>query len=186
MLETHSNRLSVNLKLLIRFFSKIKIDPNVSFNGVPCWLWTAGKDKNGYAKFSPAHSETVRAQRFVYETFVAIIDPPELTTDHLCRVKPCVNPVHLEAVTGRVNTLRSNNPFAQNARRTHCKHGHEFTPENTYYAPGRPNRRLCKQCQRQYDHDHPRDRAAYQREQRRLHPERFRGYRKKYQGSKNV
>jgi hypothetical protein len=29
-------------------------------------------------------------------------------------------------------------------RRTHCNYGHEFTPENTYYAPGRP--RACRQC----------------------------------------
>lgn len=36
-----------------------------------------------------------------------------------------------------------------NAVKTHCKHGHEFTPENTYVSPKKPNSRLCKECRRQ-------------------------------------
>lgn len=31
--------------------------------------------------------------------------------------------------------------------RTHCKQGHEFTPENTYNQP-MPKRRVCRECQR--------------------------------------
>lgn len=31
---------------------------------------------------------------------------------------------------------------------THCRHGHEFTPENTYIAPSRPRERMCRECMR--------------------------------------
>jgi HNH endonuclease/NUMOD4 motif len=35
-----------------------------------------------------------------------------------------------------------------NASKTHCDHGHEFTPENTGERPDRPGARVCKKCQR--------------------------------------
>ena len=33
-----------------------------------------------------------------------------------------------------------------NASRSHCKRGHEFTPENTYRSPSTPNQRCCRAC----------------------------------------
>ena len=30
--------------------------------------------------------------------------------------------------------------------RTHCPHGHEYTPENTYYGKNHPTDKRCKQC----------------------------------------
>jgi hypothetical protein len=65
--------------------------------------------------------------------------------DHLCRVRGCVNPDHLEVVTGATNTLRGISSPAINARKTHCRRGHEFTPENTYIDRGS---RRCKACRR--------------------------------------
>ena len=38
-----------------------------------------------------------------------------------------------------------------NARKTHCDHDHEFTPENTYERPDRPGTRTCLQCQRDHN-----------------------------------
>jgi hypothetical protein len=32
------------------------------------------------------------------------------------------------------------------ANKTHCPSGHEYTPENTYRAPGSPNKRNCRRC----------------------------------------
>ena len=77
----------------------------------------------------------------VYALLVGEI-PAGLELDHLCRVRECVNPQHLEAVTHHENMLRS-----REATKTHCKHGHEFTPENTYtYQRGVGIQRCCKTC----------------------------------------
>jgi len=77
--------------------------------------------------------------------------PDGLELDHLCRNRRCVNPVHLEPVTPIVNMRRGVSPFALNARKTHCKRGHEFTAESTYLTPdgrGRQCRVCCKEKMR--------------------------------------
>ncbi len=58
--------------------------------------------------------------------------PSGLTLDHLCRVRNCVNPAHLEPVTHRENTLRGDGVTAINARKTSCHRGHPFAGENLY------------------------------------------------------
>jgi hypothetical protein len=65
----------------------------------------------------------------------------------LCRVRNCVNPAHLEAVTFHENIGRGLSPQVLNSRKTHCKRGHEFTLANTYvsFYRGRPRRR-CRAC----------------------------------------
>lgn len=103
-----------------------------------CWVWTGGLSR-GYGKFFGKG-----AHRYAYEALVGPI-PEGLQLDHLCRNPPCVNPAHLEPVTPRVNTLRGVGPQALNARKTHCKRGHEFTAENTYKNQGQ---RICRQCSR--------------------------------------
>lgn len=68
-----------------------------------------------------------------------------------CPHRRCINPDHLEAVTQRENVLRSTKTIAgQNARKTHCPMGHEFTPENTYVwgQSGGRVARACKTCHR--------------------------------------
>jgi hypothetical protein len=128
---------------LRRFWAKVnKTGP--LWNGTPCWLWTARCDTGGYGRFrvdgkdSPAH-------RIAYILCIEEI-PVGLELDHLCRVHPCVNPIHLEAVTHQENTQRGN-AGAYLAARTHCLRGHPYSPENTYYARSRLNR-MCRICRR--------------------------------------
>lgn len=71
--------------------------------------------------------------------------PDGLQIDHLCRNRACVNPEHLEPVTCRENLLRGETIVAQQARQTHCKRGHEFTPENIEWQR---RKRSCKTCRR--------------------------------------
>src|SRR5262245_49530249 len=51
------------------------------------------------------------------------------------------------------------NSYDRNSEKTHCKHGHEFTPENTYWTTstnGNP-RRQCKTCVARVGQERQRD-----------------------------
>lgn len=108
-----------------------------------CWLWTAGKDRCGYGRFGVKGRNRL-AHRVVYELAVGQI-PQGLTLDHRCKTRHCVNPGHLDPISLRENILRGDGVGVVNAARTHCAHGHEFTPENTYVARGK---RHCRECGR--------------------------------------
>lgn len=71
-----------------------------------CWLWNGAKTKPGYGKMYCHQTKSVEgAHRVAYALFVGPI-PSGLDLDHLCRVRGCVNPAHLEPVTRSVNVLR--------------------------------------------------------------------------------
>ena len=135
-----------------RFWSKVDFNCPVPEHRPelgPCWLWT-GALTWGYGRFKDKLGERadVRAHRYVYEFCMGPI-PEGLTLDHLCRVRHCQHPWHLEPVTQRVNTLRGVGPTAQRARQTHCIHGHLFDEANTYYrTPAAEGLRCCRACRR--------------------------------------
>lgn len=120
-----------------RFFAKVnKTDT--------CWLWTGHVSVHGYGKFW-ADGLNLGAHRWSYQYHVGPI-PEGLHLDHLCRVRNCVNPAHLEPVTCQENLRRGETLNAANLRKTHCPKGHPYDAENTYrYSDGR---RACKECNR--------------------------------------
>lgn len=112
-----------------------------------CWLWTGAKNPNGYGVFRGV-DRTHIAHRWAYETFV---EPcPGLDVDHLCRVRNCVNPDHLEAVTRQENLLRGVGLAAQNAAKTHCPQGHLLSGDNL--CGGTPGRK-CKICKNKVERE---------------------------------
>lgn len=115
-----------------------------------CWPWNGSLNTNGYGVINAGgtRGRTLMAHRVAYELIHGPI-PAEMTLDHLCRNRRCVNPLHLEPVTSAVNILRSESPAALNARKTHCAAGHPFDEENTYVRPG--GGRTCRECARQRD-----------------------------------
>lgn len=126
-----------------------------------CWNWVGDRDPAGYGKFSSRRLSSNRAHRYAYEALVGPI-PPGLTIDHLCRNKACVNPDHLEPVTSRINTLRSGNPAAINAAKTHCKRGHELAGRNLIVDKAKGNR-ACRACRTQMEQKRRRSAAALAR-----------------------
>ncbi len=112
----------------------------------PCWMWIAHVNRHrGYGHFNAGGREGY-AHRFAYELLVGPI-PDGLELDHLCRVRHCVNPAHLEPVTRRENVLRGQAPSAYQARQTCCIRGHLFNAENTYIRPDN-GARQCRTCRR--------------------------------------
>ena len=73
--------------------------------GTPCWIWQHAKNHAGYGVTTVSGTSTL-AHRASYQMYVGSI-PLGLQLDHLCRVRACVNPDHLEPVTGTVNVRRS-------------------------------------------------------------------------------
>lgn len=126
--------------------------------GLGCWEWRAARTGGGYG-YIHWDGRTCLAHRVVYELLRGPIDAG-LVIDHLCRNRGCVNPVHLEPVTERVNILRGNSPWALGSKQTHCKRGHPFDEENTYVRPDR-GARVCRACLRpSWDERNARARAA--------------------------
>jgi len=131
---------------LERFFKYVVPEPNSG-----CWLWVGSCALRGYAQF------WLKRQRYAYqvsyEHFKGPI-PNGLELDHLCRTITCVNPAHLEAVTHRENDLRGKGFVAENARKTHCPRGHEYSPENTFWQGPTRSYRGCKECNRRKAFEH--------------------------------
>lgn len=110
-----------------------------------CWLWTGPlRPKDGYGvwRSGPAH-------RAAFLSAGGSI-PDGYQIDHLCRVRNCVNPAHLEAVTPQENIRRSMCPPALNAQKTHCPQGHPYDEVNTYVRVVEDGGRWreCRACHR--------------------------------------
>ena len=116
----------------------------------PCWLWTAALNY-GYGVFCRTGSKTEGAHRISLE-LAGKLPPSPLVPDHLCRVRACVNPDHMEPVTRGANVLRGEGISVRNALVTHCPAGHPYTAENTrHYKTPIGRGRKCRTCHREWE-----------------------------------
>jgi hypothetical protein len=135
-----------------RFMSYVETIPECG-----CWIWTGSTNGDAkhpeydYGKISTGtkrHPKLTYAHRIAYELFRCPI-PEGMDIDHLCRVRLCVNPWHLEPVTFQENMRRGNSGKHQ-AARTHCPQGHPYNPENTMIIAPHGLRksinRMCREC----------------------------------------
>lgn len=112
-----------------------------------CWLWTAGcfgRNQEYGCFYLTGGKKPVPAHRWAYENLVGPI-PDNSVLDHVkerCGNTKCVNPAHLEPVSNKENILRGDSLIAQEARQTHCKHGHPLDDCHV----SKDGRRHCRQC----------------------------------------
>jgi hypothetical protein len=125
---------------LQRLFEKSHPEPNSG-----CWLWIGATSSLGYSTMR-FRGKNHLAHRVSYILHRGEI-PKNQELDHLCRVRCCVNPHHLELVTRRENIMRS--PLSlpnQRRAQTHCIHGHVFDETNT--RVDKAGKRVCRTCVR--------------------------------------
>lgn len=138
----------------LRFWSKVDKNGPLSERRPdlgPCWLWT-GAQANTYGTFSRPSGEAVRAHRWSWESQIGPI-PDGLDIDHLCFVRLCVRPSHLEPVTRLENVLRA---MVYRPVRTHCIRGHELIEVRVR----KDGARLCLVCRRADNRKYMRRRRA--------------------------
>jgi hypothetical protein len=109
-----------------------------------CWPWQGSMNLAGYGCFWIGHN--INAHRAAYLLFVGDLAARE-EVHHKCENRACVNWVkHLQKATSydhRIHLSPAQEGY-KNARKTHCPHGHEFTPQNTLLD--KKNRRRCRAC----------------------------------------
>ncbi len=114
----------------LRIMERVLPEPNSG-----CWLWMGRGHSQGYGRLGESF-----AHRLSYETFKGPI-PEGLQIDHLCRVRLCVNPAHLEAVEWHENWRRGESTSAKQSRQQECVRGHSLTGTNLV-----SNSRGTRQC----------------------------------------
>lgn len=128
-----------------RFWNKVQVNEDTG-----CWEWTAATNGT-YGKWSwkaIGIRGVLLTHRVAYHYLIAEI-PAGAVVRHRCDVPLCVNPAHLELGSQRDNVrdmmTRGRHKTNGFDRKTHCKRGHEFTPENTMRGPRGVGRR-CRTC----------------------------------------
>lgn len=105
-----------------------------------CWLWTGATGPDGYGRSSDDSGAIRLAHRIAYVLSIGPIPDDRPHLDHLCRIRRCVRPDHLEPVTQRVNNQRA-------STKDFCLRRHSLTdPANLYHRPNRPPE--CRECVR--------------------------------------
>jgi hypothetical protein len=136
------------IPLIDRLMKFVSPEPNSG-----CWLWIGSCRPDGYGQIWDGATHMKTAHRVTYEILRGPI-PEGLELDHLCRVRCCVNPWHLEPVAHWENLRRAVYTERRGNKwrlRTHCSNGHLYDPSTIYWRSGKW--RACRICHRDRDRE---------------------------------
>jgi hypothetical protein len=163
------NGILIDARMVERFWSKV--DKNTCLGGVcgchkgigHCWPWTAAVTPQGYGSFSVG-DHTIRLRVSSHCLAFVIQKTPisdGLFVCHICDNRPCARGDHLFQGTpidnaqdmvrkGRHSSITHPECIPRgldhpNRQKTHCPHGHAYTPDNVYII-NHGQSRACKQC----------------------------------------
>lgn len=133
------NDLLDDSRLPASFWSKIEVLPD------GCWQWIAATNADGYGIYW--YKNASRYSHIV--SYSVLVQPiaPGFELDHLCRLRPCAHPLHLEQVTHKENVRRGKLHEVQGGK-MRCPQKHLYDAANTYVNSGR---RFCRQCRADRD-----------------------------------
>lgn len=142
----------MKIRLGERFWSKVNVNgPVHPVLQTRCWEWLGATDDKGYGRFG-LDGHNTRAHRAIYTVYTGEVIPRTTNVCHRCDNPKCVRPTHhffgtnVENNRDRDTKGRCRSGIRER-QKTHCKYGHEFTPENTRVVKeGRG--RNCITCER--------------------------------------
>ena len=108
-----------------------------------CWIWIGARVPDGYGQ-TWRDRRAVRAHRVIFEAVCGPV-PAGLELDHLCHVRRCVNPLHLQPVDRTTNIIRSGAPLSQRNLKGTCRNGLHPWPAASGIRSGK---RTCLECSR--------------------------------------
>lgn len=139
--ELPLERICVTMGQKVRVFGvRARLSAHSRSEG-ECSVWLKVRTKNGYGRMT-VNGQSKLAHRVAWEQFNGPIED-DLTIDHLCKNRACINVAHMRLVTRGENTLAGDTVSGANARKTHCDRGHDLAM-HAYVYKGR--RRLCRIC----------------------------------------
>lgn len=164
----------------ISFFRRVEHDPDTG-----CWNWTGYLNPSGYGQWKSGGIQTL-THRVMYALRYGPIpvqargsmDAP--VVDHVCRNRRCCNPAHLRLISQGENTLCGEANSAKNARKTHCKNGHQLPETKNKFG-----QRVCKICRAAYERART-DVLARALQWQKQNPERRREINKAYRARKKA
>lgn len=119
-----------------------RITKSVVIDEAGCWIWQKGKNQYGYGQIRLDKKRWL-VHRLTYTLFVGEI-PEGMDIDHLCRVRDCCNPSHLEPVDRKTNLVRGEHPNMQAHREGRCARGHVVNADTA--SPRSDGRLKCREC----------------------------------------
>lgn len=109
-----------------------------------CWEWQGPRTSQGYGQFKSFGEQLAHRVSFILHIGPL---PKDACVLHRCDNPPCVNPEHFFLGNRDVNNkdrAAKGRTVVFHSLKTHCKHGHEFDKENTYFRPA--GTRGCRKC----------------------------------------
>ena len=129
-----------------------------------CTVWIGSTNNKGYGLIK-SDGKVKLAHRVAYEAEYGPI-PEGLVIDHICRVRNCVNPMHLEAVSSSENNRRGRSARTLHAGDT-CINGHLIGSDDEIYVKPTGHTE-CRHCRAASAHRASRRRPTVRRNAERV------------------